>query len=227
MRVMVASITRDGAGYLGRYFAQVRGLRAALAERGVRLSVALGEGDSADNSRALCQSFVGEIGDQSLLVDVSHGGQAFGSVDHPTRWGQIAGCWNLVFDALGAVWFDALIYVETDLIWDPEVMVALLDRLEDVPAVAPMSFLRNGWFYDTWGHRGLDGVHFGPFPPHHESLLEADGLVQISSAGSCKVMRGEVARACRFDPDDAMLGHSIYERGFSLWLDPGLRVTHP
>lgn len=227
MRVMVASITRNGAGYLGRYFAQVRGLRAALAERGVRLGVALGEGDSVDQSRALCDGFVRDMGEQSLLVDVSHGGEVFGSVDNPTRWAQIAGCWNRVFETLGDVWFDALIYVEADLIWEPETMVALLDHLEDVPAVAPMSFHRNGFFYDVWGHRGMDGSHFGPFPPYHGSLAGADGLVQISSAGSCKVMRGEVARACRFASEDAMLGHSIYERGFSLWVDPRLRVVHP
>lgn len=229
MKVVVTSIVRDGASYLGRYFGQVRVLRGMLARRGHTLAAVLGEGDSVDGSWGLMGDFVLELGNGSRVVDVSHGGRAFGSVDDATRWGQIAGCWNRLYGELAADVFDAVIYVEADLLWEPEMMVRLLGHLTNVPAVAPMSFHRNGFFYDVWGHRGLDGVHFTPFAPYHGALAEAraDELVQVASAGSCMVMLGEVARQCRFAMEDAMLGHAIYEEGWRLWLDARERVEHP
>jgi hypothetical protein len=107
-------------------------------------------------------------------------------------------------------------------------MLALLEDLEQVPAAAPMSMHQAGFFYDTWGHRAAGG-RFLSTPPYHPGLatLPAGNLFKLDSAGSCKVMRGEVAKRCRFSEEDAMLGHDIYAKGFSLWLDPALKVVHP
>jgi hypothetical protein len=123
-----------------------------------------------------------------------------------------------------------VVYVEADLAWQTDAMLRLISHVKDgIPAVAPMSFMRGtSVFYDTWGHRGMDGGGFTAPRPYHASLEHANGgLVQIKSAGSCMVMRGSVALSCRFAEHDAMLGHAIYEQGFTLWLDPALRVDHP
>lgn len=227
MKVFVTSIMRNGEPYLGRYLSQVQALQRALLARGDVLRVMVAEGDSTDQTWPL-------LVDATLthpgmeVMQLAHGGPSFGSVDDPTRWANIAKTWNRLFEKVARYSFDALIYVEADLLWEVPTMLKLLKDLEKVPAVAPLSMHVAGFFYDTWGHRA-QGSHFGPNPPYHPGLAacEPGELFQLESAGSCLVMRGEVARACRFSEQDAMLGHDIYAKGYSLWLDGRLAVFHP
>jgi hypothetical protein len=160
------------------------------------------------------------------LYQIAHGGRKFGSVDHPQRWNQIATVWNTLLDKLpddGA----PMILVEADLIWDAETMMALLEDLElwhpDISAVAPQS-LQQGRFYDTWGYRHIDGGYFGSMP-----VAPKADLIQISSAGSCIAMKPEVYRNCRFGENDGIVGfwRDAHYKGFSLYLDPNLKVEHP
>lgn len=228
MNVVIASIVRNGINYLPRHFEQMGTLRDLLGMRGdsLRYAITVGEGD--DGSYEWIAAGRGDVpGD---VWQHENSGPVFGSVNDPVRWMNIARTWNGMFDRIADWEYDALIYVEADLIWHPAIMLQLLNHLAIVPAVAPMSMMagREGIFYDTWGHRA-HGRHFTNNPPYHPALCEVgpDELIQIDSAGSCKVMRREVTQKCRFSESDAMLGHSIYEQGYSLWLDPSVAVYHP
>lgn len=223
--VRICSIVRNGMGYLPRHFAQVERLEATLRVRDIPVQVWLCEGDSSDGTweYLIAQAHVRPL----RLFQYCHGGPAFGSVDNPTRWRNIARTWNYLFDQMRRDrWGHAVIYVEADLIWEPGTMLRLLGHLAAVDAVAPMS-MRGDIFYDTWGHRAQN-EHFTNFPPFHP-LLEGweGGLLRLESAGSCTVMRSAVADVCTFDERDAMLGQSMAAQGFGLWLDPGVRVEHP
>lgn len=234
MKIALTSIVRNGIGYLDRYAQQVDSLaRALYLSREDDLTVYIAEGDSTDGTWEWLQSWHQDrrVGDFSVkMIKADHGGPVFGSVDDSIRWRNIARTWNKLYRFVGIDRPDATIYIEADLVWDAETMLKLLSHLERVPAVAPMSMYHStsGIFYDTWGHRGLDGVHFEPYPPYHSSLEgQGDRLVQISSAGSCKVLRGGIVGQCWFSEVDAMLGHDLYAKGFSLWLDPSSYVVHP
>ena len=224
---MLTSIMRNACGYLDRYLAQVDALNPALAFEGHELWVRTAEGDSTDDS-------FGRLAEEAMMrrhfgvIKADHGGPAFGSINNADRWRNIARTWNKLFHSIHDEPFDVLIYVEADLIWEPATMLALLEDLETVPAVAPMSMHATGFFYDTWGYRA-GGRNFYSTAPYHSALaaLQPGELLQLDSAGSCKLMRGEVAKKCRFSETDAMLGHDIYAKGYSLWLNPALKVTHP
>ena len=229
--IYLASIVRNGMAYLPRWQGQTDNLRAFFAPD-YRLRLVLGYGDCEDETPAWAAAWAASHPDNETL-DVSHGGPAFGSIDDPTRWAQIAGCWNRLFDALAGRTGEALIYVEADLIWDVVTMLALISWLhtrEDVDGVAPMSMHRSGFFYDTWGHR-RDGAHFSSNPPYHPALALSDnlidGLSRIDSAGSCKALAWPVVRDCRFSSHNAMIGPDMAARGYRLWLDPTLSVYHP
>lgn len=228
MDIVIASIVRNAVGYLPRHFEQVEALHSLVCNRGYSLKFAITVGESADDTNQWLERYSGPVEGQTWQHENS--GPVFGSVNDPVRWANIARTWNGMFNRIADWEYDALIYVEADLIWQPEIMLRLLDHLEYVPAVAPMSMIagRENTFYDTWGHRA-HGRHFTNEPPFHPALLECEPneLMQIDSAGSCKVMRSEVARKCRFNEADAMLGHSIYAEGYSLWLDPSVSVYHP
>ena len=222
--VVLSSIFRDSAEYVRRYFDQVNDLAWELSGKAFS-SLVIAEGDSTDDTYEAIREHL-RIDD--VLLQVNHGGRKFGSVDHPERWANIAKVCNTVADHWpeGAT----VIYVESDLIWEPETMLRLLEDLDTVPAVAPMC-MKDGRFYDLWGHRGLDGERFTMGPPYHKDLEATDdALVEIGSAGSCVVMRPEIARVARFGENDCMvgLGRSIrFEAGGHLYLDRTVAVHHP
>lgn len=237
MEVAITSIVRNAMGYGDRYVAQVNDLAMALyLEEEHNLTVYVAEGDSSDGTWEWLEGWresQRETGDYTVrLLKADHGGPAFGSVDNAERWRNIARTWNKLYQYISVSPYrpDAVIYVEADLIWRPETLQRLLKHLSVVPAVAPLSMHRpSGWFYDTWGHRAMDGSHFQNIPPYHAILAgwKPGTLLPISSAGSCKVMRGEIVGRCWFSETDAMIGHDLYAKGYSLWLDPSLAVEHP
>jgi len=210
--MLMASMFHNSTSYLDRYFEQVEALR-----REIPVTLYLAEGDSTDNTREVLEKYL-EPGDQ--IIDATHGGMVFGSVDHPQRWKQIAYVCNTLLDALPQA--GNLIYVEADLIWTPETMVHLLGDLTVVDAVAPLCYQRER-FYDTWGYRYEDGSHIGSSPVRHT------GLVKILSAGSCIAMRPEVYRDCRFTEDEAIVGFckEMKAEGFGLFMDTDLAIEHP
>lgn len=237
--VAIMSIVRNGSSYLPRYFRQVDALSGYCELLGMTVTPWVTEGDSTDDTARVLSQWKHP---HKRLVHYSHGGPAFGSINHPTRWRQIAATWNYMLDRMPE--YDRVIYVEADLIWTPETMAALLDQLDAdvVHACSPMSFGHDGRFYDTWGHRCL-GDHFiqdYPYHPAIEALANRDeemlaalggtsrnGLLRIDSAGSCMVMIGRVAQDCRLANEDAMIGHDLKRLGYQLWLNPGVSVWHP
>lgn len=213
--MLLASAFRNGESYVERYFAQVNELR-----RHIPIQLRIAEGDSTDDTYQAIESYL-QDGDE--LYQISHGGQVYGSVDSPDRWGQIAYVWNALFDKIEPQ--GPMILVEADLVWQPETMLTLGDHLSSVDAVAPLS-MAGDRFYDTWGHRGTDGIMFAGQPPFHQSI---SGLTEIDSAGSCIVMREHVYRDCRFGPTDGIVGfgNDIRAKGYHLFVDPSVRVDHP
>lgn len=227
--VVLTSIVRNGMTYLRRYREQVEALSGELERLGGSLKVWVAEGDSVDDTFAWLIGWAALNPFRIALHKMDHGGPLFGSENNPVRWRNIAKTWNSLYAALRPeLNKQIVVYVEADLFWDTQTMLALVAHVnDDYPAVAPMS-MHKARFYDTWGHRGMDGRGFGFFPPYHTSLDgHQNGLVQIKSAGSCMAMLADVAKRCTFSEQDAMLGHSIYEQGYTLWLDPALKVEHP
>ena len=238
-RVALLSIFRNASSYVERFAEQVDQLERLLSQHGTLLEVYVAEGDSTDNTYQLLFNMFGngyynaEGGfTPCKLIQVNHGGPVFGSVDDAVRWRQISKVCNTL---LGVVpdCIDGAVYVESDLIWQPETILRLLEHVwvDRVDAVAPMCFHQEtGKFYDIWGHRIAD-QYFTPDPPYHPDLAgDMVNLAKISSAGSCIAMKGEVARTCRYTPPELGMvgfGHDIQAHGYSLWLDPTQAVFHP
>lgn len=227
MNVTLCSHFRNATAYLPRYFAQVGALQRCLDERGDRLELVLAEGDSTDDTWAWIYALSEDFNVDVERVD--HGGKDYGSVVHPERFANIAKVCNAIWQRL-PVDADAVVWMESDLIWRPATVLALLDHLAHVPAVAPCILLkREGWpenaFYDTWAFR-KNGKRFGHYYPYNEWLSE--DMMRVDSAGSCLAMRGDVARAVTWPSEDVIVGlcRQVYELGGSVWLDPNLQVTH-
>lgn len=230
MKIGVTSLFRTAAGTMDGYFERIAALRVALEARGDSLRLILSEGDSIDSTWAELKRRT--KGYDATLVRKNHGGPYYGSVVNSERFWQLSLAANAAMDCIGPD-VDAWAFVERDLDWTPEMFLALVDHLATVPCVVPM-ILQEGWFYDTWAYR-LDGDCFGAWPPYHEGLKQGpglpmkEGLVRIDTAGSFVVLRGDLARVCRFQSEDAIVGlcRDVYAHGGSVWLDMTLSARHP
>jgi len=231
MNVAVGSMFCNSTAYLERYFAQVTALRDALHPQGHALRLILAEGDSTDNTwDALHAATTGPEAIPAEIVKRAHGGPMFGSVNIDRRWRQISYVCDGILERVTPA-DDALLYVESDLIWQAETMVTLLGHLEHVDAVAPMA-MRGETFYDIWGYVA-DQRHFQPDAPYHPMLESPESrrvLHELLSAGSCIAVRGAIARKTRFRPPElAIMGwcHQMLQMGHRLWLDPTVQTQHP
>jgi hypothetical protein len=228
VNVTLVSFFRNATGYLPRFIEQTEALAVALAERGDRLSLVLGEGDSIDQTRQhLTQWYPTQA-----LMDVSHGGPPFGSVVNPLRFRQLAYVVNVLLDALPAE-AERVIYVESDLIWDTGTMLELhgATAYDGCDIACPMIFASDDpvRMYDIWAY-ATHGQNFQPWPPYHPALTGNTGSpVLLQTAGSCLVMKADVARRYRLTSDEAIRGFTRQATtdGRTLYLYPTLVVRHP
>lgn len=229
MIVALGSMFRNSTGYLDRYVDQVFALDNALAANGDRLRLILAEGDSLDRTWEQLHERAAVTGIECVILKREHGGPQFGSVNVEQRWRQISFVMDGVLEQIRRS-DDAFIWVESDLIWQPATMLRLLDDLRSVPCATCFSFGEGTRrHYDTWGHRGLDGVGFTQFEPYHADL-KPRGLTEILSAGSVIVCRGDAAYDSHCDPGTegpVDWCREMRGRGFGLWFDPTVAVEHP
>lgn len=226
MNVTLCSSFRDAAGpQIDAYFERIDGLAEAIGKGGDVLSLVLGYGDSTDGTGYELYEAADHRLVETLLLDVSHGGPKFGSVEDPQRFRQLAYVANRLAACIPHT-ADAVIFVESDLLWQPPTLLALLDRLERCPAIAPMIMDGPASFYDVFAHR-RGGVRFTKEPPYHPDINGR--VLQVDSAGSCVAVRGALARTVKFPPEDVFVGwcRGVYAAGGSVWLDPSLIVRHP
>lgn len=221
--MILASVFRDASDYLDRYQDQVKALREHLPVHVVAV-----EGDSRDDTWRRLQSL------DFYSLKVEHGGPRYGSIDFPTRWRQLAAACNVAMIAATRLCKpdDPFVYVESDLLWEPETILTLVDDLARVPAVAPMSMI---WdysedrerFYDCFGHT-KNGRPFDYQAPYCDGW-DPGSLIPIDTAGSCFVTSGHYLPYLNFSPTECIrgVGQSLRDNGWQLYLDPTVKVLHP
>lgn len=228
MNVAVLSFFRNSAwGQAQRFMKQAAALRDTLQANGDRMRVIATHGDSSDNTEGALIDSALEHEMALTLVRADHGGPVFGSTESAERLEALSYVGNKGLSAV-LKQDDAVFYVESDLIWSPETVMSLLEhlRLGRADVVAPLVFAGE-LFYDVFVFR-KNGARFSPFHPYH-SELNHDGLTDVDSAGSSLVMRGEVARRCRIQNNNVLMGfcQDVWDNGFNVRVDAKLKVYHP
>lgn len=234
-RIAVVSLFRNAASYIQNYFDQMLVFQELLNENGYNLSLVLGYGDSTDGTGELLFEECQNLFDATLL-DVSHGGQHFGSVVHPQRFKQLAYSGNQLLSAIPAN-THAFGIVESDLHWEPETLLKLIKGLElyqNSMRFGPRRFimaplvLQKEIFYDTWAFR-KDKVHFQHQPPYHSQLHPKGRYTEMDSVGSCLFLTGNLSGLVCLPEKDVVVGlcRMAKEAGARVYLDRECKVYHP
>lgn len=219
----LGTVFRDATPYLGRWRDQVNNL-AAIWDGPIHVIAV--EGDSTDGTYDALKASPPNTAEFTLL-HVEHGGPKYGSEDEPQRWKQLGLACNGVLShaSLNPTTF---VYIESDLVWAPSTIRALISNLVEVPAISPMSFILNhpNLFYDSWGHV-KDGRMFDMRHPYHPGV--GTEIVEIDSAGSAFAVRAEYVDQIGFSAKDCIkgIGRTLRKAGGALYLDPRLSVYHP
>jgi len=228
MNIVIGSAFRNATNHVDRWFDQVAALRSH-AGPGHYIRAIAAEGDSTDGTLLHLMSSAARHEIEVNILKCDHGLPWFGSVETAERMKALSFVSNTIFDGVQQR-DDVLVYVESDLLWTPHVVGTLIDmamvKADGFDVFAPMIFAGSA-FYDIWGFR-KNGERFVPFPPYHIGLNGA-ALCEIDSAGSCLIMRAEVARRCRIRNDNALVGwcEDARHNGFKVAVAPGLRIDHP
>lgn len=230
MNITICSAFRNSSAYIGRYFEQMAGLRAALETRGDCFVLIVGEGDSVDDSGDALYAAIVEGRYETTLLDVSHGGPYHGSVVHPERFKQLASIWNEIWSAIQPS-ANVVVFLESDLIWDAPTLLSLIDTSDKYAVIAPMVMLERAgypspFFYDSWAAR-KDGNRIQAAPPYFPGW-DMKTPLQVDSMGSVLAMSGDLARQLHWPDEDVVIGvcRQIYEAGGAIYLDPTLKVIH-
>lgn len=225
MNICVGSMWRDSVDYIDRTLDQMERLAKEFDARGDTVRFVWSENSSSDDTLARLREW--EVAPVTI-VERYDDCPYWPSIDVRERWRHLAWVANGVLEQVNAD-DDVFVYVESDLVWEPSTLVALVERLGSVDVVSPLNLRAAGGYYDRWGSRGIDGRRFTAQSPYHPDLADAGGLVQVQALAGCTAMKAEVARRTRFDRDDCYVGWNRAMRlaGYDVWCDPSLSVVHP
>jgi hypothetical protein len=227
VNVAICSMFRDSCDYLSRYIRQVQALRERLEHRGDTLRVVAVENDSADDTFLRLDDWGANVYADLTLVGVSDDCPYYPSVDDPVRWRHHAWVANHALAEIDER-DDVVLYVESDLKWEADHLLKLIDEVGTLDAVSCPNWAHEPHtrYYDIWGSR-RNGVAFTPYPPYHADF-DTD-LLEMDSVASVLAVKADIARKTRFQPEDAFVGwcRDIREQGHTVWLDPSVWVVHP
>jgi hypothetical protein len=228
MLFVISFFRHSSVDFVRRYMARVKELQGISP---CPVSLVCVWGDSPESLGVLLGEEARRHGLDAVIHRYDHGGPVYGSTEQPERMKALSGLANSGLDCLQA-YVDAndhVFYVESDLLWEPETVLELSNKMTmaGLDALAPMIYAGPN-FYDIWGFRGLDGERFGPFKPYHPDLKEHP-IVEVSSVGSAFVMRGALVEDVRIKDDYALVGfwRDARAKGYRVFVDQMETVRHP
>lgn len=238
MNLCVVSAFRNMTGRIDRYFDQVE----ALYRHGLRsdptftIRVVAVEGDSFDRTYKdlLWKKLLIASRIQLDIISHHHGRRVFSSTEDEDRLLALTQVMKTGMAAVDPRTDDVVLYVESDLLWDPHQVGSTIDmayrREQGFDIVAPLVFAGEN-FYDVFCYRGLDGERFAPFKPYHKQLADnaIDPISEVSSVGSCLSFRSDLARKVVPIGEIGLLSWCAGARqlGYKIGVDVRFKVNHP
>lgn len=222
VKVQLGSIFRDSAEYLPRYLNQVE---KAVEQVGVGRLLWL-EGDSSDRTYEVLRMAAVTFRERGVdvhLVKYDTGRPYYPSIDNALRWRHLEEVWNRCLAEYGDA--DFSVTVESDLIWEADVLGQCVERLERGIADVVYPCLMHGYsanWYDTHGFSRC-GKKFRARAPYCEGWNESDHYIDVETGGGMVVARGAAMKQATWANGCIV----TFPAGYIKVLDKRLAVQHP
>lgn len=240
-RIGILTIVRNLSGGVALF----RKRLMALQWNPERVMVAVVENDSEDDTLGHLLDWSRE--DSRLLVATYNDRSPKGEedIEGETRYRTRARAKNYGLAMLRTLEPDYILAIEADLLFGPDLLTALVERIEKLrePSVLAPLVVRSGddetraiekkgfpiidekgdvVAYDTWGFRAPGQGPHQPWPPQGR-----DGFVSMDSVGSCILFPAQPVLS--FQPEDEIVGlcREARAKGMGVWYTSEVMVVHP
>lgn len=243
--IYVLTPFRNARHNLSRYFQQLFDLRIAIWNRGngsgtncadlnIDFHLIAIEGDSIDGTREELFRLAKETTLDLTYIDSTHGLMPWKSIEDPTRMKTMSNVMNAGLSQLTNMNIDdddIVLWIMSDVEYDPKDvcrLVQLTCASDQKTIFAPSVVTSSNNFYDTWAFRDLEGNRFDSFSNSLINFRYGDGsLIEISSAGTCLVMSGRIAKTCRATDQEAVsFCADARNKGNKIYIDTTVELKH-
>lgn len=241
MNIAIISAFRNSESRLLRYFLQVEALllHGRKTDPDLSVRVIAVEGDSTDKTKTQLRNAkkIFNLPFNVKVVTHNHGKREFSSTEDTDRLEALTGVMKAGLSEADSSKDDVVLYVESDLIWNPHQVGSLIDMAlrqeKGFDIFAPMIWagkdhLGRRIFYDIWGFR-KNGARFSPFYPYTSEYLSNLQVSEIDSAGSCLAFRSEIAEKVEVSGSNGLVSfcESARKSGYKIAVAPQFYVEHP
>lgn len=215
-------------------------LHAKKSDPTIKLRVVAVEGDSTDDTKDQLES-ASKAFNAPFPVEVvthNHGKREFSSTEDTDRLEALTGVMKAGMSTVDSSKDDVVLYVESDLIWNPHQVGSLIDMAQrqdyGFDIFAPMVWAgkdkqNRRIFYDIWGFRKKGGDRFSPFFPYCDFFINMLRKIEVDSAGSCLAFRAEIAEKVQVSGSNGLVSwcESARNQGYRIAVAPQFYVEHP
>lgn len=217
-KIAVMSLFRDSTEeYISEYFERAKSIPTKH-----KLTFFLVEGDSKNDTFDMLKSRT--FRKRKFKAFKSDSGLPhMGSTVHEIRFKCLTRTANPIIDVIAEGEYDYFWFIDSDLMYSPDLLNNLIGL--DLDVVAPL-FMAGQAFYDIWGYRNMDGKSVGP----HLGWINGLNHVQLSSAGGCVLFKHEFIKSgARMTEAESIVGlcKECAKLGAKIWLTPKDVVWHP
>jgi glycosyltransferase involved in cell wall biosynthesis len=220
VNVTICSPFRDSAAGIAEYIERA----SSLKRDNIALRFICVEGDSTDGTLQQLQAWACQC-PHVTLVKCDTGKPKHGSYVDAERFQVLAQVFNAALDAVDLEWSDYVLFLPSDIHYQPDLLSRLLAH--NVDMVAPMVWQDN-LYYDTWASR-KDGRNWINFTRQWAAANLGNELIEMETIGGTVLIGANVLKSgCRYTPDEVDQGLSkmAREKGVRLWIDPTAHVGH-
>jgi len=217
-KIAAMSLFRDSSQqYIDEYFDRARSISG-----GHQIDFFLVEGDSKNNTFDMLRAKAGD--DKRFKVIKNDTGlPQMGSTVHETRFKCLTRTANPTIADIAELDYDYFWYIDSDLLYSPGIVNALMSAKRDV--IAPI-IMAGEAFYDIWAYRNMDGKSVGP----HTHWIVDSQPIRLSSVGGCVMIKHEfIRRGARMTETESIVGlcEESSRLGAEVWMDTTSVVFHP
>ena len=220
--VNICCAIRQESQYIAAFLSQIKSIISSTFDVGV-IVIAVDGQEIRDPILACAQA-------DMPIVTVFEGAFEAAGFDIVKRAVQWARTGNLAIDKSLEHKSDFTLWIESDLSFPCDLIDLLIEP--DVDIVAPVVMLGDK-FYDSWGFRDLGGARITSLKMLQDLALPGQNLVELSSVGSCLLIRSEIlVDGVRMKPDYAdglLVGlcQSARSRGARIFCRLDSLIVHP